>query len=352
METEIIYLDRNENHYGPAPRVFELLSSLSKNQLSIYSKDFARGVKCRLTERLAYDYGIPEWQIVPGYGSEDLLKQVVHCYLGPSKTIMIPQQSWWYYKKIAGEVGGRQVEYALRKGVKTFQYDLQHMLEVFNRNKPSVVLLSSPNNPTGNSLNRDQLVFLLEKMNDAVVVLDEAYLGFNGTKNHYAKELIEAFPRLAILRTFSKYYALAGVRIGYAFVGKGLSELLNFSARYLGYNRVSEEIAIAALDSEPYYETIRQKMVADKEMYYRGFDELPGFTAYRSDANFILVEFPPRLKTALKQALEAKLIRVKFFDEQQFENFMRITIGTEVMNHFLMDTITSVVKAQYAPVVR
>jgi histidinol-phosphate aminotransferase len=344
MDKRIVYLDRNENQYGPAPNVFDLLSRLDKESLCIYSKDFERGVKSRLTERLARDYGVPESQIIPGYGSEDLLKQVVHCYVGPGKAVMIPNQSWWYYKKLAGEVGGIQVEYSLRTNGSTFEYDLGHMFDLFQRHHPNVVLIGSPNNPTGNSLGREHLERLLEGMKGTVVVLDEAYLGFSGSKNHYAKALIEDHPNLAILRTFSKYYALAGVRIGYAFVGKDLPELVNFSARYLGYNRLSEEIAIAALNSEAYYEGIRQKMIADKEMYYRGFDGLPGFTAYRSDANFILVEHPARLKQAIKESLEARGVHVKFFNEAQFINHMRITLGTQEQNRLVMETITAAVK--------
>src|ERR1051325_10486238 len=109
-EKNIIYLDRNESQYGPAPACYEALKADNFKNMSEYSRDFARGVKSALTERLAHDLGIPEKQIILGYGGEDLLKQAVHCYLNKGDKIMIPSYSWWYYKKISDEKGGIKVE--------------------------------------------------------------------------------------------------------------------------------------------------------------------------------------------------------------------------------------------------
>ena len=81
-------------------------------------------------------------------------------------------------------------------------------------------------------------------------MIDEAYWGFGSKDNAYVKPYIDEFPNLVICRTFSKYYALAGLRIGYAFAGKNLEELINFSIRYLGFNRISENLAEIAMDDE------------------------------------------------------------------------------------------------------
>lgn len=89
-----LYLDRNENLYGPAPKCFEVLRNVTANELSLYSRDYARGVKSRLSERLAVDMKIPESQILLSEGSEDMLKQAVHCYLAPGEKILCPEQSW------------------------------------------------------------------------------------------------------------------------------------------------------------------------------------------------------------------------------------------------------------------
>ena len=340
-ENKIIYLDRNENQYGPAPACFEVLKGDNFKNLSEYSRDFSRGVKSVLSERLANDFGVPEKNILLGYGGEDILKQAVHCYLNKGEKIMIPSYSWWYYKKIADEKEGVKIEYPIVEGEDSFYYDLEGMLQIYEEHKPKLVLISSPNNPTGNRLEIDELKMVLQKMKDAVVIIDEAYTLFYNKNTDHLKDIITEFPNVLIIRTFSKYYGLAGIRIGFVLMGENHADLSLFSARYLGYNRLSEQIAIAALDSEIYYDDMREKMVEDTEMYLQEFNKIEGFKAYRSYANFILVKIPADIKDDLKKYLIQRNIVVKFMAEDGLFNHLRITIGTQEQNKLLMNMITS-----------
>jgi len=339
MPEEVIYLDRNENNYGPAPACYEALKTAALEYLSWYSKDFARGVKSVLSERLAKEFDVPENSVLLGYGAEDLLKQSVHCYLAKDETILIPTHSWWYYKSIADEKGGITVEYPMVPGRDSFNYNVESLLRIADQKNPRLILISSPNNPTGNSLDFVALKGILKKLTDAVIVLDEAYWGFGSTRTNYVKDFINDFPNLIIIRTFSKYYALAGVRIGFAFLGKNLTKLSQYSARYLGYNRISERLALAALDSADYYAAVSQNMIRDKETYYRELGRIRGFKVYRSDANFILAEIPAEWKAALKEFLTKKGLIIKFFNEVNMENCVRITIGTQEQNRRLVEAI-------------
>src|ERR1017187_5940064 len=106
-----------------------------------------------------------------GYGAEDLLKQVVHCFIDKGDKILTPSHSWWYYKKIADERQGVKYEYPIVEGEDSYHFDIQAMLKIYDAHKPKVVLISSPNNPTGNRLEQDELKTLLHRMRDAVVVL-------------------------------------------------------------------------------------------------------------------------------------------------------------------------------------
>ena len=94
----VLYLDRNENQYGPSPACFKELVKSDIKEFSEYSRDFMLGYKSCLSERLATEYGVNEKNVVLGYGGEDLLKQAVHCYVHKGDKIMIPSYSWWYYK--------------------------------------------------------------------------------------------------------------------------------------------------------------------------------------------------------------------------------------------------------------
>jgi histidinol-phosphate aminotransferase len=189
----------------------------------------------------------------------------------------------------------------------------------------------------------------MDEVHDSVIVFDEAYWGFTDEPDSQARELLERNPNMVVIRTFSKLYALAGARIGFALIGDTMERFSLFSARYLGYNRVSERLALAALDSQEYYDDIRTRMLADKKRYYDELGALPGFTIYKSDANFILADIPADMKETLKNSLKARGLLVKFFDEPFLENSIRITIGTEEQNRRLIDAITEIVSARKQP---
>ena len=340
----VLYLDRNENQYGLSPACLKELVTSDINEFSHYSRDFMMGYKSCLSDRLATEYGIKEKNVILGYGGEDLLKQAVHCYIHKGDKIMIPSYSWWYYKKIADEVEGVKVEYPIVEGTDTFYYDIEEMFRIYHTHKPKLVLISSPNNPTGNRLEHEQIKEILETMHDTVIVLDQAYSLFHNGDNTNLNELIEKFPNLMIIRTFSKYHALAGLRIGFALIGDNHAHFSLFSARYLGFNCLSERVAIAALDSDSYYREVSKKMAADMNMYFHEFNIIPGFKAFRSFANFILVQIPYEIKDELNNFLTKRDIIIKFMAEDGLNSHIRITIGTMEQNRRLMDLIKAFLK--------
>jgi len=338
---DIIYLDRNENLYGPAPKCFEALRTVGIEELSVYSRDFTRGVKSKLSERLAAELNIPEQQILLSEGSEDMLKQAVHCYLGPGEKMLCPAQSWWYYQKVASEVAGETITYSLKQGEDSYLYDVDELIALYQKESPRVVLIASPNNPTGNSFPDEDLSRLTETFRESIVVLDEAYWGFAEKSNEHIAELVGRYRNLVVLRTFSKYYALAGARIAFAAVGASLSRLTKFASRYLGYNRLSEVLALAALDSSAYYERIGEQMRTDRQKYYDIFAQRPGFRCYKSNANFILVKIPAELKAPLQACLDERGIVIKFFSEPEFIDCIRITLGTKEQNQRVLRALSA-----------
>jgi histidinol-phosphate aminotransferase len=340
---EIQWLDRNESQYGPSPKCFDFLKNVTLDELGWYSRDFARGVKSCLSEKIAKDFNIDERQIILSYGSEDLLKQIIHYYLDRKEKILIPKEAWWYYKKVAYEVGGFNVEYPMYKtkenGVDTYAYSVEKMIEIYDRERPRIVLIASPNNPTGNRISKEDLKRFLDACRGALVMIDEAYWGFGSKENDYVKPFIDEFPNLVICRTFSKYFALAGCRIGYAFAGKNLEELINYSVRYLGYNRLSEKLGEIAMNDTEYYERVTKLMQEDKEYFYKEFSKLDGFTAYKSYANFMLVDMPNEIRKDLNKFLKERNVLIKFLNEEAFKTETRITLGTREQNMYLIESI-------------
>jgi histidinol-phosphate aminotransferase len=340
-------LDRNENQYGPAPACFEVLRQAGLHELSFYSRDYERNVKSKLSERLAEDLQLPEERILLSYGSEDMLKQAIHCYLKPGEKILVPDLSWWYYKSVAAEVSGLAVEYPLLEGPESFFYSTDRILELMKKEKPRVLLIASPNNPTGNSFPNEDLQTILDEARETLVVLDEAYWGFTDHSGNDSVRQVKMFHNLLVLRTFSKLYALAGVRIGYACARKSLSRLIRFSTRYLGYNLLSEKLALAALESRPYYENMRTRIIAERERYLKELGAQPGWKPYQSNANFLLVGIPPGKAKELKASLLKKRIAVKYYDEGILRDRMRITIGTEEQNDLLLAALKEFIEQRF-----
>lgn len=342
----IAYLDRNEYDYDVAPLVAQALNDFNPNELCTYSRWFQQGIKSELSHHIAEMYNIPEQNVILGYGGEDILKGAIHCFLtqeNQNKKILIPTFSWWYYKSIADEVDGETIMFPLYEDGYEFKYHIDEIKRIAAEEKPSIVLLASPNNPTGNSLTIDEIRDIVSGLpKDTVVIIDEAYTLFANKDLTYIRQLIEDFPNILIIRTLSKFYGLPGLRLGYGFIGNNLKEFINFSTLYLGYNKITEKIGIAALDSTDYYNANAEKMQQDKELYKSELNPIDGFKVYHSDANFVLVKYPIELKDKINDALKKENIIVKFMNEEGLRTHMRITLGNKQNNARAVEIIKNV----------
>ena len=340
-ETNPILLDRNENRFGPAPACLDVLRSADAELLYNYSRAFQQGSYSELSRRLGRMHGVPEDRIILGYGCEDILKEAVHHFLEAGRAILVPSASWWYYNAIAAEVGGVTVTYPLLERPGIYEFDVEALIALKDAHRPQLVLIASPNNPTGNVLARDDLRRILTAYGDTPVLLDQAYFGLTRDETDDFARLADEFPNLLILRTFSKLYALAGVRIGYGISGTGLDGLRRFCSRNLGYNRISERLALAALDDPEYYRGIATLMSADREAFYALLQGYEGCRVFRSEANFILVKLPAAVVPVLKRELAAQGLIIKFFAEPGFVDYARISLGTDLENARLRGAIAA-----------
>ncbi|MBW2526297.1 MAG: histidinol-phosphate aminotransferase family protein [Deltaproteobacteria bacterium] len=327
-----IYLDRNENRYGPPAACVELLHSVPAELLFNYTRAFKKGYYSSLSRRLAEIHDLDEKRVVLGYGCEDILKQAVHHFLRPGERCFVPTASWWYYQAIAEEVEGVTIKYPLVEKGQAYEFDVDALKAAHTEHTARMVLISTPNNPTGNIFPPDRLREILDHFRQSIVVLDEAYWGFIEKPEIDCATLVHEFPNVLVLRTFSKLFGLAGARIGYGLAGAGLGSFLKFSARYLGYSRISERLALAALDDAEYPGMIRRKMVEDRESISKCVRSFEPCQAYDSYANFLLVRFPEPIVAPLKTALDERGLIIKFFSEPGFINYARITLGTQEEN--------------------
>lgn len=343
------FLDRNEFNFEPSEEVKNAIKNFDLKKLCFYTRIYDEGKKSIFSVYLSELYDIDERQVVLGYGAEDLLKKAVHFFLteGGSKTMLIPKFSWWYYKSIASEVSGTTLQYPVYEDGDTFSYDFDGLKAMIDDIRPKILLVASPNNPTGNALSIEEMERLVDMVpKDTVIIVDEAYASFISNDASYIKSLIKKHDNIVVCRTLSKFYGLPGLRMGFGFVGKGeeMQRFCKYANMYLGYDRLSEDIAIAALKSDSHYREIANVMQQAREMYKEELGCLPGFKVYKSYANFILIKYPLEIKEKLQKAFAEQDYKVKFMNETDINEHMRITLGRAEQNRLVCDTILRIAK--------
>lgn len=339
------FLDRNEFNFEPSQKVINTIKNFDPKELCFYTRIYDEGKKSVVSVRLSEIYGVPEEQVLLGYGGEEILKNTVHYYLtkGNNKTILIPQFSWWYYSSIAAEVEGVTEMYPLYEQDDTFAYNVDEVIEYTNRIHPRLLLLASPNNPTGNSLTSEEIGRIMESIpKETMVLIDEAYASFISNDVDYIAPLVNKYSNLIISRTLSKFYGLPGLRMGFGFMGAGHKDFLKYANMYLGYNRFSEAVALAALESEDHYRNVAKQMEWDRQLYKKELGDLPDFKVYKSVANFILIKYPAEIKETLQKALAAENYKIKFMSDPGLESCVRITLGRPEQTQVVCDTIKNI----------
>jgi histidinol-phosphate aminotransferase len=177
---------------------------------------------------------------------------------------------------------------------------------------------------------------------DTMVLVDEAYASFITSDTDYIAPLVNKYRNLIISRTLSKFYGLPGLRCGFGFIGEGHEQFLSYSNKYLGFNRFSEAVAIAALESDEHYRRVADDMEWGRQLYKKELGSLPGFKVYKSVANFILIKYPIEIKEALMEALKIQDYKIKFMADKGLESCLRITLGRKEQTQVVVDTIKKV----------
>ena len=206
------YLDRNEFNFKPSQLVVDTIKNFDLSKFAFYTRIYDQGKKSIFSVFLSEQFQIDEQQVLLGYGAEDLLKKAVHFFLteeGSNRIMMIPKFSWWYYANIAAEVNGKTLQYNVIETDDTFKYDFDSLERQVNEVRPKVLLVATPNNPTGNGLTPTELEHLCDIVpKETVILVDEAYASYVTSDTLYIKHLVETRSNIVFCRTLSKFYGL------------------------------------------------------------------------------------------------------------------------------------------------
>lgn len=318
LHQEGLLLDANENPFGSVVKVpFQL-------ELNRYPDPFCKGLKNGLSK---YLQTAPE-NLFIGVGSDEIIDLLIRLFVGPDEEVIVCEPTYGMYQ-VAADIAG----IASRRCLLTsdFQLDL-NAIGPQAGSKTRLLFCCSPNNPTGNVLNPEDIEKLCKNF-QGIVVVDEAYVEFSSKPS--LLRALKLPENLVLLRTFSKAWGLAGARIGYAIMNPKIVEYLNKIKPPYNMNSVSALLAQQALENEKQFLEWRKVILAEREKLSNGFGAL-GFKVFPSEANFILVRRAGGARLVKRLAEEFKIIVRDVSGKSGLADCVRVSVGTPEENARLL----------------
>ncbi|MBI3923043.1 MAG: histidinol-phosphate transaminase [Armatimonadetes bacterium] len=321
--TDVIKMASNENVLGPSPKAIEAMRNLAPEVFY-----YPEGSGPDLRSALAKKWDVSPDQIILGNGSDEIISYLGLTYLNPGDEILQAEPTFSEYRAIATLCDAETISVPSTD-------DLRHNLTAMRAratNRTKLFFIGNPNNPTGTIVTRDEVEALLADLPDQViVVLDEAYYEYVESAAYPdSLDYVRQGKRVIVLRTFSKAYALAGLRVGYGIAPPEIIGCLNQVRQPFNVNSIAQAAATASLTDETQVARSRKMNSEGKQYLYGEFDRL-SLKYAPSEANFIFVDTGKDSKQVF-QALLKRGVIVRTGDVFGCPTFIRVTMGTRDMN--------------------
>jgi len=328
-----IKLASNENPLGPSPKaVNAILGSL--NNMHRYPD----GSCYYLRQKLARKFGLSMERIIVGNGSNEIIQLVVHLFLSHDEEVIIPVPTFLFYEKVIKSFDGKIVSVPLSN----FSIDLAAIFEKVS-SKTKIIYISNPNNPTGKALKKEEIRGFLHSLPpDIIVVLDEAYIEFVTDSNIVsAVDLLELYSGLVILRTFSKAYGLAGLRIGYGLASDIIIDGMNLTRQPFNVNYLAQVAALAALDDKEFLDRTSAVISDGLEFLYSQLDFM-GIEYIKTQTNFFLIKTPLGAQETYQRMLKEGVI-VRSMESFGLKNYIRLNVGMPEENERFIKSFKKII---------
>lgn len=336
---EVIKLASNENPYGCSPQVRAAIEA-EFAQISLYPD----GSAAELTAVLADHLGVNRDQIIFGCGSDEIIALITRAFFVPGDETIMADQTFSVYKSNADIEGAICIEVPLQDGT----HDLDAMRSEIT-DKTKIVWICNPNNPTGTIVSDNALTTFLDSVPDHVlVVLDEAYAEFV-TDDSYSNgiSLLSKYPNVIVLRTFSKIYGLASLRIGYGVGQPEIIQLINRVREPFNTTRIAQAAGKAAIADGEFIADCRAKNRSGIEYLYEQFNQL-GLSYFPAHGNFILVDVQASAVNLFQELLQlGVIVRAGF---SKYPNYIRVSVGTAEQNEKFIVALKQVLNKKEAHV--
>ena len=315
----LIKLASNENPLGPSPKAVEAMHQTA-TEIHLYPDGNAFYLRNAMAERLGVDAN----QLIFGNGSNEIIEFVAHALLGPGTNIVVSQYCFAIYPIVAHLTGAD----CIAVPAKDYGHNLPAMREAITPDT-RIVFVANPNNPTGTLASHEDVLALVDAVPEhTLLVMDEAYFEFIESPLDLVPRLQEK-PNLLLMRTFSKIYGLAGLRIGYGIGHPEFIAALEKVRQPFNLNAMAQAAALAAIDDTDHLEATRSNNAVGLEFFEQTLSEL-NIETVASHANFILANVGDGASTF--QKLQERGVITRPMAGYQLPEWIRISIGTPAEN--------------------
>lgn len=323
--TKIIKLNTNENPYPPSPKAMEVLHNLDGEWLRRYPDPFAREFCSAVSEAL----DVPADWVIVGNGSDDVLNLLIRaCAEGHERKVVYPMPTYVLYRTLAAIQPAQVVEIP-------YPTDFRLPIEKLVAAQGAITFIASPNSPSGHSVSIDELRELAQGVS-GILAIDEAYVDFAESS---ALALVQ-LENVIVLRTLSKGYSLAGLRMGFGIANpKLLAGLFKVKDSY-NIDAIATAVGAAAMRDQAYKNACAEKVKLSRAQLVVDLKNL-GFTVGESQANFVLATSSVGNAEHLYLALKERGILVRYFRQPGLEDKLRISVGTDEQNRTLIEAFAS-----------
>ncbi|MFU0801446.1 MAG: histidinol-phosphate transaminase [Xylanivirga thermophila] len=327
-----IKLDANEN---PFNMPYEVRKALANELLSGECKTnrYPDPNADKLRTAIANYCNVSKEQVIVGNGSDENIQMIVNAFVDREDKVLCPYPSFSMYEVYATIGGGITINIPLDEN---FEYDINTYKEAIDRYNPKVIFLCTPNNPTGNVISQDFITDILDYY-QGLVIIDEAYYEFYG--HTMLNDIIE-YPNVIFIRTFSKAFGLAGLRIGYMVCNKNLAEqVLKVKPPY-NINSFSQKAALYMLDNIEVINKHIQYIKDERQRLFEKLNQIENIKVFPSHTNFLLIK--TENIEQIRQSLKNEGISVrKFYSEPLLDDYIRVTVGNAEENKLFLDVLSN-----------
>lgn len=332
----IVKLASNENPFSVSPAVAAAI------QEEVANINFYPETNCFYLRRKLAEYnGVEDENVVVGCGSVEIIRMIVKTFLKPGETVLTSEKSFVFYKVATVESFGKAA-YVEAPMDENYTFDLDAIYDRIDE-KTRIIFITNPNNPTGTMLPKQKILDFIDRVpEDKIIVLDNAYHEYVEDQANYAGGIREAVERknVIVLRTFSKIYALAGLRVGYAITNKDIIALISRMKAPFNVPRLSQVAALASLQDDEFKNKSAALNAKNKKKLFKQLTDM-GFRVIPSETNFLMF-LPGQDPMELNKRLLQEGVIIRPLAGFGVPEAIRVTVGFEEDNDFFIEKLKKI----------